>query len=85
MKAAKILKIIFIIAYILLATHPCILFYEYHFCPDILHYYQIPNEMLCAAVISCLWGMESTFLANKLNIEFWIKNMLILIIYIYAL
>ena len=73
-----------VIVYLVLLYSPCNLFYEYHFCPGILHYYQIPDELLCAGVISCLWGIESTFLANRLNIEFWIKNVLILIIYIYA-
>lgn len=80
MQVAKIIKIIFIIAYILLATRPCILFYEYHFCPGILHCYEVPNTLLCVAVISCLWGIKSTSLTNKISIDFWIKNVLILII-----
>lgn len=85
MKAAKIIKTIFIITYILLATQPCILFYEYNFCPGILHCYEVPDELLCIAIISCLWGIEGVFLTERLNIDFWVRNALISIIYIYAL
>lgn len=85
MNAAKIIKTVFIIAYILLAVEPCILFYEYHFCSGVLHLYEIPDALLCVALISCLWGIESMFLTERLNFDFWVKSALIFIIYIYAL
>lgn len=81
MNTALIIRILLIIIYIALIVFICELFYEYHFCPGILHLYQIPDEGIVAGIITCVWGIVSTIMEKKLNTLFWIKSVLIVFLF----
>lgn len=78
-------KWVMIVFYTALAYLPCRLFYEYHFCPDIIFYFMIPDEALLAAILTCCWGLWSTVYVKKFNTNYWVKSIIITIAYIYTI
>ena len=81
MDKTKIIKILLFIIYLTLIVFLCELFYEYHFCPWIIHVYQIPDEGILAGIITCVWGIVGTKMAKKFDALFWIKSVLIIFVY----
>ena len=81
MNTIKIIKLGLFIIYMTLIVFLCKLFYEYHFCPGIIHLYEIPDEGIVAGIITCVWGIVCTTMAKKLNALFWIKSVLIIFVF----
>ena len=81
----KIIRATLVAIFALLLWEPCNLYYEYHFCPGILHLYEIPDELLVAAAIACLWGIVSTILTKRLDRIYWIRVGIVLVVYFVAI
>ncbi len=81
----NIIKAIMIAIFVLLLLWYCQLFYEYHFCPGIMHIYEIPDILLVTGAIACIWGIASTLITKRLSMTYWIKVVIIFIVYIYTM
>ncbi len=79
-----VIKWIMFIFYLLLAYMPGSLLYKHLFCPWILGY-MVPDEALLAILLACCWGIWSTVQIKQFNVNYWVKSIIITLVWIFLL
>lgn len=78
----RIIKILLICVYCILAIFPLYFLYQYHYRTDIFYCFQYPDENLWGEVLICILGITIVSISKIFNATFYISNATNVIFYV---